>query len=186
MKLSYFTLPIFTLAEITPSDSNFPQTFTNFLNDVRTKLRNQSDSEPADQQIARFDENMGNMIINKMIRLNSVGELFPVIHEVANGAFLDLAVKHNLVNSEVSGFRSTNLDYNCDDNECDVPLNLRGIWGYGCYCNFGNKLTQGKGAPVNNEDSICKRMQLCLRCAEMDGREGGYYCNARTTTYNQL
>lgn len=80
--------------------------------------------------------------------------------------------------------RTINIDYNCDDNQCDVPLDLRGVWNYGCYCNFGSELTTGKGAAVNTEDAICKRMQLCLRCAERDAKEGGYKCDTRTVTYN--
>lgn len=54
------------------------------------------------------------------------------------------------------------------DPNCNVPMNLLGIWGYGCWCNFGNYLTNGKGQPVNALDAICERMQKCLRCAEFD------------------
>jgi len=75
-------------------------------------------------------------------------------------------------------------DYNCDDKECDIAIDLRGIWGYGCWCHFGTKLTNGRGKPVSAHDKACQNMQLCLRCAEMDGGKDGYECDARTAQYN--
>lgn len=74
--------------------------------------------------------------------------------------------------------------FNCYDEECDVAMDLRGIWGYGCWCHFGSKLLNGRGTPVNLHDEACKRMQLCLRCAEMDGQKDDYACDPRTTNYN--
>jgi len=76
--------------------------------------------------------------------------------------------------------------FNCHDQECDIAIDLRGLWGYGCWCNFGSKLTNGKGQPVSAHDKVCKNMQLCLRCAEMDAGEGGYECDAKTTEYNSI
>jgi len=104
-------------------------------------------------------------------RLNTIEEKHPI---------RILAVEFGLL----KGARTLNKDYNCDDTECDIPLDLRGVWNYGCYCNFGSELTTGKGQPVNAEDAVCKRMQLCLRCAELDAKEGGYPCDTRTVVYN--
>lgn len=94
--------------------------------------------------------------------------------------------------SLAAGFRGINDDskrvnFNCHDSEtshCDISIDLRGIWQYGCWCNFGNSLMNGKGAPVSKHDEACKRMQQCLRCAEIDGVNGGYDCNPRATSYN--
>lgn len=81
-------------------------------------------------------------------------------------------------------FINNDIPFNCFDNECDVAIDLRGIWGYGCWCNFGSKLLNGKGSPVSKHDQACKNMQLCLRCAEMDGSKDGYECSPRTVSYN--
>lgn len=78
------------------------------------------------------------------------------------------------------------VDWNCHDDECDIPVTLKGIWGYGCWCNFGGDLMKGKGTPVNPHDKVCQDMQLCLRCAEMDAGADGYTCNVKTVTYNSL
>lgn len=54
-------------------------------------------------------------------------------------------------------------------NKFLVPISLQAIWGYGCWCHFGQDLMKGQGQPVNLMDSFCKSMQLCLRCAVIDG-----------------
>lgn len=88
---------------------------------------------------------------------------------------------------EAAGMRSAPvIDWNCHDNECDIPVTLKGIWGYGCWCNFGPDLMKGKGTPVNPHDKVCQDMQLCLRCAEMDAEDGSYSCNVKTQQYNSL
>lgn len=94
----------------------------------------------------------------------------------------DLALA--IESSQAPGVRSGNSGLNCQDSQCDVAMDLRGIWGYGCWCNFGSHLMNGKGAAASPHDAACKNMQLCLRCAEMDGKHGGYDCNPRVTSYN--
>ena len=79
-----------------------------------------------------------------------------------------------------------NIDWNCDDEECDIPVTLKGIWNYGCWCNFGDDLLKGKGNPVNPHDKVCMDMQLCLRCAEMDATAGGYSCKVNEGDYSSL
>jgi len=73
---------------------------------------------------------------------------------------------------------------NCAGPNCNVPLTLSGLFGYGCWCNLGADVLQGRGQPVNPHDSACERLQSCLRCAKMDGADGGYGCDPRSITYN--
>jgi len=68
---------------------------------------------------------------------------------------------------------------NCPNGGCSVPLDMNQIWNYGCWCNFDDNLTTGKGIPVDPFDHVCQRMQLCLRCAEFDNTD----CAARNTSY---
>jgi len=70
--------------------------------------------------------------------------------------------------SNLNPLRST-LGSTNDKNSYAVPIPLQAIWGYGCWCHFGEDLLQGQGTPVNTLDQFCKDMQLCLRCAVMDG-----------------
>lgn len=84
----------------------------------------------------------------------------------------------------INNDKKMKIDFNCEDKECDVGLDLRGLWGYGCWCHFGGSLTHGKGTPVSKHDEACKRMQLCLRCAEIDAGDGGYECDVKNVQYN--
>lgn len=73
---------------------------------------------------------------------------------------------------------------NCQKtHQCQVPLTLSGIWGYGCWCNFGESLTEGVGKPVSEYDEICKKMQLCLRCARIDAKQAGNKCDPKSVYY---
>jgi len=74
---------------------------------------------------------------------------------------------------------------NCQNGKCKVPISLSGIWGYGCWCNFGNDLLEGSGMPVNKHDKICQDLQFCLRCAKMDAEDDGTYtCDPKTDRFN--
>jgi len=75
-------------------------------------------------------------------------------------------------------------ELNCQDANCKVPITLSGIWGYGCWCNFGVDLMKGNGLPMNEFDNVCKNMQLCLRCARMDGTDENEECDPKTQDYN--
>ena len=61
-----------------------------------------------------------------------------------------------------------NIGLGCEGGHCVIPTGLQGIWNYGCWCNFGTRLMDGQAHPVNPHDEICRKMQLCLRCARMD------------------
>jgi len=74
---------------------------------------------------------------------------------------------------------------NCVDHRCHVPISLKGIWHYGCWCNFGNDLLEGNGMPMNKHDELCQNMQLCLRCAKMDAEDDGTYtCDPKNDRFN--
>lgn len=81
----------------------------------------------------------------------------------------------------------------CPDANCDVPLSLREIWGYGCWCTFELEETpgimDGSSVAVNKFDAACMNMKKCLRCALHDGANASppYECDARyNRNYNAL
>ena len=69
----------------------------------------------------------------------------------------------------------------CGTGGCNVPIMLQPIWGYGCWCNFGENLMQGSGKPQDDYDQICQNMQMCMKCAVIDT---GYECDPLVDTYN--
>jgi len=83
-------------------------------------------------------------------------------------------------NPQVGSLRSINRNY-CENGVCKVPVSLRGLWGYGCWCNFGEGLLKGSGLPVNKFDEICKSLTLCTRCAARDNVATG--CDPANVTY---
>ena len=85
--------------------------------------------------------------------------------------------------SAFCGFKSTS---HCPPGGCQSAFNIDKIKNYGCWCNFDNSLMEGTGEPQNVYDSICRKLQLCLRCAKMDGSNEGYGCDPKTDTYNLL
>merc|ERR1711937_41854 len=58
----------------------------------------------------------------------------------------------------------------CPPTGCTSLFDFTSILNYGCWCNFGSHLLKGDGGPVNIADQICRKLQLCLRCARYDGR----------------
>lgn len=84
------------------------------------------------------------------------------------------------------GVQANSSEYCDPDKGCNSPVSLEGIWGYGCWCNFGEHLLTGGASPVNQFDEICKNLQLCLRCAKMDGENDGYECDPKTVDYNSV
>ena len=78
----------------------------------------------------------------------------------------------SLKNNDNIGFRAGNSL--CPGGNCMVSMGLQQIWGYGCWCNFDDNLTEGGGTPVNTFDEICRDFTLCLRCAKYDGKVLSY------------
>merc|ERR1739848_470448 len=54
---------------------------------------------------------------------------------------------------------------------CNVPISLRILHAYGCWCNLGEDLTKGHGDPMDGYDDACKYLQLCLRCVLRDTKD---------------
>ena len=42
-------------------------------------------------------------------------------------------------NPQVGSLRTINRNY-CENGVCEVPISLHALWGYGCWCNFGEDL----------------------------------------------
>jgi len=76
------------------------------------------------------------------------------------------------------------LKSNCPPGGCVSSFNIDHIKNYGCWCNFEDNLMDGAADPVNIYDSICRKFQLCLRCAKIDGETEGYGCNPKTVTWS--
>jgi len=54
------------------------------------------------------------------------------------------------------------------ETECGEPFYFPHIWGYGCWCYFGDDAGKGSGPVQNEMDEICKALSLCYRCAKID------------------
>ena len=84
----------------------------------------------------------------------------------------------------MAGETTFDRSVNCPSGKCSIPIQLSHIWGYGCWCNFGDDLLEGSYHPVNAYDEVCRNLQQCLKCSMMDAEEGAYECNPRTKSYN--
>lgn len=67
----------------------------------------------------------------------------------------------------------------CPPGGCVSVFNIDDIRNYGCWCNFDENLMEGTAHAVNVFDSICRKLQLCLRCAKIDGFNLGNECDPR-------
>ena len=108
------------------------------------------------------------VILASILAKNTLSQHFS--HPAENKPTLDKWLEE-LLNNPVPALRNglSSLPSNfCSQSNCLVPVSFSGIWDYGCWCNFGEKLTTGQGPAVNQMDALCKSMQLCLRCAKSD------------------
>lgn len=62
-------------------------------------------------------------------------------------------------------------------------FNLDAIWGYGCYCMFGDDWRKGHSKPVNEIDAACQKLHLCYKCAWIDGMHESEDCDPAYQTY---
>ena len=92
-----------------------------------------------------------------------------------------LLMAEDMSNREYLGDART---VNCPNGSCQTTWFITPIWGFGCWCNFGQALMSGTGQPVHRADEICRDMQLCLRCAKKDAKNRGELCDPVTQTYN--
>jgi len=58
------------------------------------------------------------------------------------------------------------------------------IFGYGCWCNFGEMFGKGGGQPTDAFDRSCKQLQQCVRCTKFDDDENGNSCVFKTVDFN--
>jgi len=69
-------------------------------------------------------------------------------------------------------YRVQNGEIQCngENGECDTGfMDLTPLWGYGCWCFFGNiDSTLGRGPPIDAYDAVCKEMTQCYRCIIFD------------------
>lgn len=89
----------------------------------------------------------------------------------------------------INALKSTEEDRaitNCDPSThaCTTPISFSAVWGYGCWCNFGDSLTTGSGKPVDDFDHVCKDLQMCLRCSKLDAKENDNYCDPLSQGYS--
>lgn len=67
-----------------------------------------------------------------------------------------------------------------------ILLMFEEIWGYGCWCYFGEEYDRGHGPPQNEVDAQCQSLGLCYQCAEMDLlQEGRADCYPGMEEYNR-
>ena len=145
-------------------------------------------------ELVSAKERIRSAIYNNMIGLESDQMAKPFLHQVDlrlnqiteynNLPFKLLEqIGLNDITPSTPIMAGRSMGLNCQEN-CDVPMSLAGIWGYGCWCNFGANLMEGSGTPMNGHDIICQKMQLCLRCAKLDTQGEGDSCDPKTKSYN--
>lgn len=81
---------------------------------------------------------------------------------------------------------STSRAVNCPSSGCTIDNFFDPITNYGCWCNLGSTITQGRGQPRDGFDTKCRDLQLCLRCARHDSIFSGYTCDPVTQTYTTV
>jgi len=79
--------------------------------------------------------------------------------------------------------RTNNYDSCGPSSECGQPFDFTAIWGYGCYCHFGEDAGKGQGKVQNSLDRLCKSLQMCYRCATIDSWEHDEICHPGSETY---
>ena len=92
--------------------------------------------------------------------------------------------------SEVTGGGFTNnLDVLAPSNRglscvgCTVPLDLRDLFHYGCWCNLAGDLLQGQSGTLDPFDVACRDLQECLRCTIIDNGGDKTNCDPRVNPY---
>ena len=85
----------------------------------------------------------------------------------------------------MAGESTFDRSVNCPSGGCAIPIQLSHIWGYGCWCNFGDELLEGSYHPVNAYDEVCRNLQQCLKCAIKDAQTGDYECDPKTKEYRE-
>lgn len=73
----------------------------------------------------------------------------------------------------------------CEGSSCQTgQINLEALFGYGCWCFFGNiDSTLGRGPPVDAYDATCQKLSLCYRCIFVDADNEADECDPFTTEF---
>ena len=80
------------------------------------------------------------------------------------------SIKNDAANN--TGYASRSSKKNCKKGEkCGSMFELEAIWGYGCFCNFGENWKSSHGKPVNEIDKVCQNLYNCYKCAIIDSEE---------------
>lgn len=66
---------------------------------------------------------------------------------------------------------------------CTVPLDLRDLFHYGCWCNLAGDLMQGQSGTLDPFDVACRDLQECLRCVVIDNGGDKTDCDPRVNLY---
>jgi len=72
---------------------------------------------------------------------------------------------------------------NCPAGNCDVPVTLESIWGYGCWCNFP-VVGRGSGPVLDEYDRVCNSLSRCNRCVQRDAEDSNEICDPATESFN--
>lgn len=73
----------------------------------------------------------------------------------------------------------------CEGSSCQTgTLQLEALFGYGCWCFFGNiNSTLGRGPPVDSYDATCQKLSLCYRCIFVDADNESDECDPFTQEF---
>jgi len=94
----------------------------------------------------------------------------------------------NVPDSWINWYRMEEGEVPCngEDGDCNVGfMDLTPLWGYGCWCFFGNiDSTLGRGPPIDHYDGVCKELTQCYRCIIHDAdNEGDDECDPYNTEF---
>ena len=155
--------------DLNPNDPNFELQVKLKLADHRNN-KTSNDRHLFDRQSQRdFVRSVGNALHqNGLQKEDLTDDMLATINFVS----LPLSQQRKMIRQKKV---SENTCPTRSKGSCQTPFNLDSIWGYGCWCNFGEDLTEGASRPANMIDNVCKNYQLCLRCARFDNKRAG--CN---------
>lgn len=73
----------------------------------------------------------------------------------------------------------------CEEN-CDAGImDMTPLFGYGCWCFFGNINSKlGRGPPIDAYDQVCKDLTLCYRCIHVDSENEDDECDPYNADYS--
>jgi len=71
------------------------------------------------------------------------------------------------------------------DSPGEKAVDLSPLFGYACWCFFGNVNSQyGRGPPLDGTDAVCQKLVLCYRCIIVDAENSNEDCDPYTQTFD--